>query len=66
MAASDMLGAIVSSVLAPVAAYSDVALLLDSAMVVEGSECRFGFLFVPDEEGVATVLARLGLWGQAA
>jgi hypothetical protein len=53
-------------VLAPVAAYSDVALLLDSAMVVEGSECRFGFLFVPDEEGVATVLARLGLWGQAA
>ena len=66
LAASDMLGAIVSSVLAPVAAYSDVALLLDSAMIVEGSECRFGFLFVPDEEGVATVLGRLGLWGQAA
>jgi chemotaxis protein CheC len=66
VAASDMLGAIVSSVLAPVAAYSDVALLLDSAMIVEDSECRFGFLFVPDEEGVATVLGRLGLWGQAA
>ena len=66
MAANDMLGAIVASVLAPVAASSDVALLLDSSMTVEESECEFGFLFVPYEEGVATLLGRLGLWGQAA
>jgi len=66
VSACDMLGAIVSSVLAPVAAAGDVALLLDSSMMVEDSECRFGFLFVPYGDGVAIVLERLGLWGQAA
>jgi chemotaxis protein CheC len=66
MSACDMLGAIVSTVLAPVAASGDVALQLDSSMIVEGSECQFGFLFVPYEDGVARVLGRLGLWNQAA
>jgi chemotaxis protein CheC len=66
VAASDMLGAIVSTVLAPVAEQSDVALLLDSAMTVEGAACEFGFLFVPCDNAVATVLGGLGLWGQAA
>ena len=64
MAAVDMLGAIVASVLATAASSSDLALLLDSSMIVEGAECEFGFLFVPDENGVSELLGRLGLWEQ--
>jgi chemotaxis protein CheC len=66
MAAVDMLGAIVASVLATAASSSDLALLLDSSMIVEGAECEFGFLFVPDENGVSGLLARLGLWEEDA
>lgn len=65
--ASDMLGAIVASVLAASAASNDMTLLLDSALTLDdGAECEFGFLFVPSEHGVAEVLGRLGLWGQEA
>jgi chemotaxis protein CheC len=59
--ATDMLAAIVESVLATRAASGDVALLLDSDMVVEGEDCSVSFLLVPDQGGVDLLLARLGL-----
>jgi chemotaxis protein CheC len=59
--ATDMLAAIVESVLAARAASGDVALLLDSDMVVEGEDCSVSFLLVPDAGGVDQLLARLGL-----
>ena len=31
---------------------TDLALLLDSEMLVEGAECTFGVLFVPSADGV--------------
>jgi chemotaxis protein CheC len=65
IAMSDMLGAIVASVLAVTAADTDLALLLDSQMTVDGTACKFGFLYVPSGAGVALLLDRLGL-GEAA
>jgi chemotaxis protein CheC len=59
--ATDMLAAIVESVLAARAAGGDVALLLDSDLVVEGEDCSVSFLLVPDQGGVEQLLARLGL-----
>jgi chemotaxis protein CheC len=59
--ATDMLAAIVESVLAARAVTGDVALLLDSDMVVEGEDCSMSFLLVPDRGGVDQLLARLGL-----
>jgi len=60
-ALADMLGAIVATALATTAADTDFALLLDSEMEVEGSECSFGVLFVPSADGVERLLAGLGL-----
>ncbi len=60
-AATDMLAAIVESVLAERAAAGDVALLLDSDLVVEREDCSVSFLLVPDQGGVEQLLARLGL-----
>ena len=65
-AVTDMLGAIVASMLAAAAQHSDTALLLDSNLMVEGAACEFGFLFVPYENGIVQLLTRLGLWEQAA
>jgi chemotaxis protein CheC len=59
--ATDMLGAIVQTVLADKAGSGDVALLLDSELVVEGSDASISFLLVPDAGGVDQLLARLGL-----
>jgi chemotaxis protein CheC len=59
--ATDMLAAIVESVLASRAAVSDVALLLDSDLLVEGDDCSVSFLLVPDHGGVEQLLERLGL-----
>ena len=59
--ASDMLGAIVETVLAERAGASDVALLLDSDLVVEREDCSVSFLLVPDAGGVEQLLGRLGL-----
>jgi chemotaxis protein CheC len=59
--ATDMLGAIVQTVLAEKAGSGDVALLLDSELVVEGSDASVSFLLVPDAGGVEQLLARLGL-----
>jgi chemotaxis protein CheC len=58
---TDMLGALVASVLAGQAHAGDVALMLDSNLVVEGADCAVSFLLVPDQGGVDTLLARLGL-----
>jgi chemotaxis protein CheC len=57
----DLLGAIVTSVLATNARASDLALFLDSDLVVEGEDCAFSFMLVPSPEGVAELLGRLGL-----
>ena len=65
IAMADMLGAIVASVLAVAAADTDLALLLDSKMTVDGTACKFGFLYVPSGAGVALLLDRLSL-GEAA
>ena len=58
---TDMLGSIVASVLATAALTGDVALLLDSNLVVEGEDCSISFLLVPDQGGVDELLSRLGL-----
>ena len=60
-AATDMLGAMVQTVLAERAGVGDVALMLDSELVVEGEDCSVSFLLVPDQGGVAMLLERLGL-----
>jgi chemotaxis protein CheC len=58
---TDMLAAIVSSVLAAGAAETDIALLLDSELTVEGVECSLSFMLAPGKDGVAEILSRLGL-----
>ena len=58
---TDMLGALVASVLAGAAATGDVALMLDSNLLVEGEACSISFLLVPDQGGVDVLLSRLGL-----
>jgi chemotaxis protein CheC len=59
--ATDMLAAIVASVLAGRAAGDDIALVLDSDLRVEGEDCSMSFLLVPSHGGVQELLARLGL-----
>jgi chemotaxis protein CheC len=59
--ATDMLGAIVASVVVAGAADSDVALVLDSALTVEGEACELGFVLIPNQGGVDELLSRLGL-----
>lgn len=60
-AATDMLGAIVASVLAGVAGAEDLALVLDSDLRVEGEDCSLSFLMLPTRDGVEELLGRLGL-----
>jgi chemotaxis protein CheC len=59
--ATDMLGAIVETVLAGHAIAGDTALLLDSDLTIAGAECSISFLLVPDQGGVDGLLSRLGL-----
>jgi chemotaxis protein CheC len=59
--ATDMLGAIVASVLAGRASGDDIALVLDSDLEVEGADCSISFLLVPTRGGVQELLTRLGL-----
>jgi chemotaxis protein CheC len=59
--ATDMLGAIVASVLAGRASGDDIALVLDSDLTVEGEDCSISFLLVPSQGGVQELLNRLGL-----
>jgi chemotaxis protein CheC len=63
-AVTDMLGAIVATALAEHATDADgadVALVLDSALQVEGEDCSMAFLLLPTAGGVHDMLARLGL-----
>jgi len=59
--ATDMLAAIVASVLATRAAGTDTALILDSELRVEGEECSLSFLLLPEPGGVREILARMGV-----
>jgi chemotaxis protein CheC len=59
--ATDMLGAIVQTVLAGHAQGGDAALLLDSDLQVEGEDCSISFVLVPDQGGVDLLLERLGM-----
>jgi chemotaxis protein CheC len=57
---SDMLGAILASVLLA-RGDVDVALVLDSALQVEGRPCSLSFLLLPAPGGVDDLLGRIGL-----
>jgi chemotaxis protein CheC len=59
--ASDMLAAVVSTVLAAGADTADTALLLDSSLMVEGTDCSLSFLLVPSTASAKGLLARLGI-----
>lgn len=61
MVVLDMLGAIIASVLLGTADAADTALLMDSALVVEGESCELGFLLLPAPGTVGDLLGRLGL-----
>jgi chemotaxis protein CheC len=58
---TDMLGAVVSSVLVSSVQETDIVLLLDSKLSVGGSECSLSFILAPGQGGVEKILARLGL-----
>ena len=58
---TDMLAAIVATALAEHADGSDVALVLDSRLSVEGEDCSISFLLIPRAGGVAELLGRLGI-----
>lgn len=60
-ATTDMLGAILESVLAERAGAADVALLLETDLAVEGTDASVSFLLIPEAGGVERLLARLGL-----
>ncbi len=56
-----MLGAILASVLLARGEDIDEALVLDSALTVEGKPCSLSFLLLPAKGGVADLLSRIGL-----
>jgi chemotaxis protein CheC len=58
---TDMLAAIVSTVLASTATMTDQALILDSELTVEGESCSLSFLLLPAAGGVDALLARMGM-----
>jgi chemotaxis protein CheC len=63
---TDMLGAIVSSVLAQTAASAGSALVLDSELELADEACSISFLLLPTHGGVKDLLAPLGLSENAA
>ena len=58
---TDMLGAIVASVLASAVGHGDIALVLDSELDITGEPCAISFMLLPDADGVNDLLAPLGL-----
>jgi chemotaxis protein CheY-P-specific phosphatase CheC len=58
---TDMLAAIVSSVLASRAQATDSALILDTGLTVEGEACSLSFLLLPTAGEVREVLHRMGV-----
>ncbi len=63
---TDMLGAIVASVLASAVGHGDTALVLDSMLDITGEPCAISFMLLPDAGGVNDLLAPLGLAEAAA
>jgi chemotaxis protein CheC len=57
----DMLGAVVSSVLAAHSDEQELALVLDSELEVAGEACTLSFMLLPTPAGVAELLHRIGL-----
>jgi chemotaxis protein CheC len=58
---TDMLAAIVSTVLASRAAGTDTAMILDTGLTVEGEACSLSFLLLPAAGEVQEVLRRMGV-----
>jgi chemotaxis protein CheC len=58
---TDMLAAIVATVLASRSEGADTALILDSELRVEGEQCSLSFLLLPAAGGVREILARMGV-----
>jgi chemotaxis protein CheC len=58
---TDLLGAIVATVLAAATGHGDMALVLDSELDITGEPCAISFLLLPDAGGVNDLLAPLGL-----
>ena len=58
---TDMLAAIVSTVLASRAAETDTAMILDSELQVEGEACSLGFMLLPAAGEVQEMLKRMGV-----
>jgi chemotaxis protein CheC len=63
---TDLLGAIVASVLAQTVGHGDTALVLDSELDITGEPCAISFLLLPNTGGVHDLLAPLGLAEAAA
>jgi chemotaxis protein CheC len=63
---TDLLGAVVASLLAQTAGHGDTALYLDSELDVSGEPCSISFMLLPQEGGVNDLLAPLGLAEAAA
>ncbi|MEA2127746.1 MAG: chemotaxis protein CheC [Solirubrobacteraceae bacterium] len=59
----DRLGALMDSILTVSAGPGEVALMLDSALVIEGRECSLAFLLVATGDGLDGLLAQLGVGG---
>ena len=62
-ASTDMLGAIVTSMLAQTAAREDLALLLDSELDIAGERCAITFMLFSESDSIDRLLAPLGLAG---
>lgn len=58
---TDLLGAIVASVLAQTAGACDIAFVLDSELVVDGDACAISFMLLPSQGNANDLLAPLGL-----
>lgn len=62
---TDMLGAIVSSLVAQTAGHSETVLVLDSELTLRDGACAISFLLLPAAGGVRDLLAPLGLAAEA-
>jgi chemotaxis protein CheC len=58
---TDLLGAIVASMLAQTAGHGDTALVMDSELDVAGEPCSISFMLLPSAGGATDLLAPLGL-----
>ncbi|MGH2889744.1 MAG: chemotaxis protein CheC [Solirubrobacteraceae bacterium] len=62
---TDMLGAIVSTLLVQTSGSDELALVLDSELDVSGEPCSISFLLLPTSGQISDLLAPLGLAGPA-